>query len=548
MTRLLLAVDVHDPALGEAVAGLGDYLRAAGWELHQHIGPLASAEADAVVVVSDVAPDQAVVAALGSTPTLLLGPTLQAWHRSPGVPEASGVVLAELAPRHETRVRPGADAAGLLARVAGDVVLSDRWPLVEKVVDDVEVLLTANVRLVDHPVATLRRATSVATLTLGSDPAVVADPAYRRLVHRVCRRLLGLPDGPDVRVGLLGYGAIGSEHDAAVAAVHGLRLTAVCDRNPSRVAAALARTPDARAQSDGESLLAADDVDVVIVSTPPSSHAEWALSALRAGKHVVVEKPFCLTVAEADAVLAAAADADRSVVVYQNRRWDRDFVALRRIVRSGAIGELFHVESFVGGYGHPCNYWHSDEGVSGGAIYDWGSHYLDWLLELFPQQVEWVSATAHKRVWHDVSNADHTRVLVHFVDGAEAEFTHSDLAAALKPKWYALGTTGAVRGTWRQASVLSRDGVGNLAEDTLAAAESPAVLTVFRPDGDGGVAEEQVPLPPPEAQPFHRELADRLITGEPMSVSAAQSRRGVSVMEAATASARADGRPVTPNA
>ena len=84
---------------------------------------------------------------------------------------------------------------------------------------------------------------------------------------------------------------------------------------------------------------------------------------------------------------------------------------------AGRLGEVFHVETFVGGYDHPCNFWHSDAEISGGAIYDWGSHYLDWVLDLLPQEVEWVSATTHKRVWHDVTNADHSRVLLHFTDG-----------------------------------------------------------------------------------------------------------------------------------
>ena len=138
-------------------------------------------------------------------------------------------------------------------------------------------------------------------------------------------------------------------------------------------------------------------------------------------------------------------------------------------MRSGQIGEVFHYESFLGGYGHPCNYWQSDEAVSGGASYDWGSHFRDWVMDLFPQPVEWVSATTHKRVWHDVTNADHSRVLVHFVDGVEAEFTHSDLAAAAKPKFYVLGTEGGLIGDWREEKVVARSSIGTLSEDRLAA-------------------------------------------------------------------------------
>jgi predicted dehydrogenase len=281
------------------------------------------------------------------------------------------------------------------------------------------------------------------------------------------------------------------------------------------------------------------DVDLVIVSTPPDSHVSWTLRALEAGKSAVVEKPFCLTVTEADEMIELAGDRGLALAVYQNRRWDPDYLALRQAIRSGAIGEVFHYESFVGGFGHPCNYWHSDTSVSGGAIFDWGSHYLDWMLDLFAHPVSHVTAATHKRRWHDVTNADHSRVTVRFEGGVEGEFVHSDLAAALKPKWYVLGTEGAVVGDWREASVLSRTSIGTLAEDRLAPADSPAVLRVVAGDG----SETRLALPPRPQHPFHRELADRLLSGAPLSVTPQGSRRNVAVMQAAMMSARDDARP-----
>jgi predicted dehydrogenase len=428
--------------------------------------------------------------------------------------------------------------------MGGDLVVTDRWPVQDKVADDVEVLLTASMAFADHPVATWRPATGLGVLTVGSTPSTYADPGWQRLVHRLLRRVTGTTDGPAIRVGLLGYGAIGPEHSAAVDLTAGLELAAVCDPRPERLQAAQLAVPGVRLHATGEDLLADDGVDLVVVSTPPDTHAPWVLRCLEAGRHVVVEKPFCLTVAEADRQIALAAERGLTLAVYQNRRWDPDYLALKKVVRSGQLGEVFHYESFIGGYGHPCNYWHSDQEVSGGAIYDWGSHYLDWALDLFPAPVEWVSATAHKRVWHDVTNADHTRVLVHFADGVEAEFTHSDLAAALKPKFYVLGTAGGLIGDWRHERVVARSPIGTLAEDRLAHSDAPAALRLFTPDGRGGTSETLLSVPPAPAQPFHRQLADALLSGEPMELSPEGSRRTIAVMQAATASARDGGRPV----
>ena len=167
---------------------------------------------------------------------------------------------------------------------------------------------------------------------------------------------------------------------------------------------------------------------------------------------------------------------------------------------------------------------------------------LDQLLDLMPGPIEQVTAVEQKRVWFDVSNADHSRVTVHFADGAEATFVYSDLAAALKPRWYLLGTRGAIVGHWRHERVIARNDIGTLEEDLLSPSDSPPTLELHAADGSA----TRLATPPPGAHPFHRELADRLLLGLPMSVTAAQSRRVLAVMEAAAASARQGGRPVTP--
>ncbi len=520
MLRVLLLTPDRD-----ALTGLAAYLQRAGVVLVDR-------DPDLVLAVG------AVPALPDGVPALLVGP-------DPLLADAAGLVLGRATPVHEGGVRPGPDAGDVGDRLAGDLHLRDRWPLVEKVADDVEIVLTANVAFADHPVATWRPATRTGLFTVGSTTASYDDVAWQRIVHRLVRRAAGVCDEGTVRVGVLGYGAIGHEHNAAIQLTQGLELTAVCDTDPRRLAAARELAPDVTGHASAEALLADDGVDLVIVSTPPNTHADWTLRALEAGKHVVVEKPFCLTVEEADRQITAAADRGLSLSVYQNRRWDADYLALKRVIRSGQLGEVFHYESFIGGYGHPCNYWHSDEEVSGGAIYDWGSHYLDWALDLFGQEIEWVSATTHKRVWHDVTNADHSRVLVHFVDGVEAEFTHSDLSAALKPKFYVLGTEGGLIGDWRFERVTGRSPIGTLLEDRLAHSDSPAALRVFTPDGAGGTSETLLSVPPAPPQPFHRELADSLLSGAPMSVTPEGSKRNIAVMQAATLSSRDSGRPVS---
>jgi len=277
-----------------------------------------------------------------------------------------------------------------------------------------------------------------------------------------------------------------------------------------------------------------------VVGTPPSAHAGPVIEALSAGKHVVCEKPFAIRVEEVDRMMDAAAAHQRVLTVYQSRRWDPDFIALRDTVASGGIGDLFYIESFIGGYSHPCDYWHSHEPISGGTIYDWGSHYFDWVLQLFGGQVTAVSAVAHKRVWHDVTNADQVRVDLTFGDGAQASFMQSDIAAALKPKWYLLGTRGAIVGEWRHETIVTRGGSGELVEDRPAPADLPAQVVVSRPAA-GGLSEERLALPVRDDHGFYRNLADHLAWDEKLAVTPSEARRTVAVMEAATESIAHDG-------
>jgi predicted dehydrogenase len=330
-------------------------------------------------------------------------------------------------------------------------------------------------------------------------------------------------------VGLLAYGAIGHEHNQAVQATPGLALAAVCDMNPDRIAAALDIAPDAVPFSDARAMLDSGLVDLVVVSTPPNSHYLWAKEALERGIHVVLEKPMALTADQCDELMAIAASQDLLLVVYQNRRFDADFVTMADLIAAGEIGEVFQYDCFVGGYSEPCSYWHSDAEVSGGAIFDWGSHFLDQVLSVMPAPVAHVNGINHKRHWNHVTNADHAQVTVTFADGTQATFVNSDLAAARKPKFYVLGTTGAIVGEWDPAA-------------EPAVADLPAILTLHRPDG----SKERVALHSVAPYGFHRAVVSYLADGTPMEVTATQSRDVVAVMQAAEESALGNGLPVTP--
>jgi scyllo-inositol 2-dehydrogenase (NADP+) len=541
--RVLAAFDEAGPHRYAALAGgLLRHLSAVP-DLEVEVGRRLGGQ-HVLLVAADDPPDAAQAAELisflrGGGGVVALHGTLGAWARMPGLSEIVGWAPGEPGPETELLVRPAAghpftDRLDPELRVRDELFLSEPPP------PDATVLLTAPWHYGEQVVAFSRpfHAGRVVHLGLGHGPATWDSALFARLVFRALRHASGVAPAPTVGVGLLGYGAIGREHASSVRAVPGFELRAVCDRVPERRDEARAAF-GVEVHAEAAAMLADPSIDLVVVGVPPVTHAAAALEAVAAGKHVVCEKPFALRVEECDRVLAAAAAGGRLVTVYQSRRWDPDFVALREAVAGGAIGEPFYMESFIGGYSHPCSYWHSHQPISGGTIYDWGSHYFDWMLSLFPQPVAAVAASAHKRVWHDVSNSDQVRVDVTFEGGAEAGFLQSDIAAALKPKWYLLGTAGAVTGDWRQEAVRSRAWTGDLVEEVLAPSESPATVSVHRPDG----SREVLGLAPRVAHGFYRNLADHLLLGEPLAVPAGEARRNVAVMEAATR-AIAAGHPI----
>ncbi len=457
---------------------------------------------------------------------ILMHGTLAAWSESAPIAEVAGWTPGGRGRLTELVVQTVGHP--LTERLAPELRIRDELFLSEAPPADAAVLMRASWQFTDQVVAYERRYGEgrVVFIGLGHTPEAYLDADLQKLVHRAVLFAAGISPAPPVEVGLLGYGAIARVHADAINATSGLRVRAVADVSPARRTAA-ERELGVATHPSLDAMLGDSDVGLVVVGTPPSHHADPVIAALRAGKHVVSEKPFAVTTEEADRMIDAAASAARVLTVYQSRRWDPDFIAMRDAVRARRIGELFYMESFIGGFSHPCDYWHSHEPISGGMIYDWGSHYFDWVLQLFEGAVTGVSAVAHKRVWHDVTNADQVRVDLTFDGGRQATFMQSDIAAALKPKWYLLGTQGAIVGDWRPESDPP--------------AEMPARLTISRPSAGGGIDVETPALAPRDDAGFYRNLADHILWGEPLAVLPEESRRTVAVMESATESIRQDG-------
>jgi predicted dehydrogenase len=202
-----------------------------------------------------------------------------------------------------------------------------------------------------------------------------------------------------MRFGLVGCGGIGQIRAKAFEATPELRLVAVSDIDAER-AAAVARPTRSTVCADWHALVQRDDIDAVILSTPPALHAEMACAVLAAGKHVLVEKPLARSPEECRAILAASSTARRFVATGFNYRFYPSVVKAREYLDAGAIGRLDHIRAYSGytAADHTHAWLHDLGAMGGGALRDNGIHLLD-LTRWFLGEVEEVRGFRTNAVW-----------------------------------------------------------------------------------------------------------------------------------------------------
>ena len=314
---------------------------------------------------------------------------------------------------------------------------------------------------------------------------------------------------------LVGYGPafnMGRLHGNSLQDVAGLPVTAVCDSDPKRLAPAQEDFPGIATYTSVDKLLKDDKVQLCVIILPHNLHGKVGLQCLKAGRHVILEKPMCITTAEAKAMVDAARAQKVMLTVYHNRRQDGDYLALRKAVEGGLIGEIFEVEMWAGGYHAPRGWWRDKKDVSGGQFYDWGAHYLDWLLNLVPGKVENVTGFFHKLVWKQMTNEDHVQAVIRFASGVSANVQMSQIAHHGLPRWRVLGTKGAL---------VSTAGGFDYYTD-----QNGLKLAGFIKDQETDWAE------------FYRNIGEHLLKGAPLGVRPEEAARVIGIIEAAEKSSK----------
>ncbi|MET9628640.1 Gfo/Idh/MocA family oxidoreductase [Lentzea sp. NPDC006480] len=326
------------------------------------------------------------------------------------------------------------------------------------------------------------------------------------------------------RVGLLGYGIAGRVfHAPLISSTDGMDLVAIVTANPERQAQASAAHPDAKIVTADE--LFEMDLDLIVVGTPNRTHVEYAKRAIDKGVAVVVDKPFAPTSAEAKDLVASAQAKGVPLTVFQNRRWDSDFLTVRKII--GQLGDITRLESrYERWVPEIWDNWREfgDKAEAGGLLYDLGAHLVDQALQLFgPVKTVYAELDLRRP---GVQVDDDVFVALTHENGVRSHLWANAHAANHGPRFRVLGSEGAfvISGMDEQ-------------EDALDAGRRPTDPDwgVETRTGQLGLLDEttEIPVEPGAYQNFYAELQAGRIPVDPSS-----SVYALEVIEAAFTSAR----------
>jgi len=321
-----------------------------------------------------------------------------------------------------------------------------------------------------------------------------------------------------VKAGVIGAGRMGAGfHADHLSHTRRFTLTSIYDTNDAVLAKAK-RKFKVEAYASLNEFLAQAETELVVVATPTILHAQQAMMALQAGKHVVVEAPMCLTVQEADAMINAARQYRRILSVFHSHRWNPDYLTLRKTLESDKLGAVFSIQRRA--YLSPSAWAPADDGdtpwrltraAGGGIGYDWGYHLIDQVLQLVPSEPEIIFGDAQARELTTEVD-DHFTCLIRFRNRALALLEASACARTPTVPWSIIGTKASVQGDERKLK-------GKAGSD---ARQKDLALRMLNGDPSD----------------FYTNLHKALTAGGSLEVTPSQARQVVVIVEAAYRSSR----------
>ncbi len=332
-----------------------------------------------------------------------------------------------------------------------------------------------------------------------------------------------------IRVGLVGFGMAGRVfHAPLISSVEGLELAAVVERHTD---AAQQRYPSIKTYRTLDDLLAAQSIDLVVVATPNGTHFEVARQALAAGKPVVVDKPVAVTATEIAELMALARDKGVALIPFHNRRWDGDFLTVRKVLEGSYLGRLVYFESRMDRWnpGATRRPWKEDAGQGGGVLLDLGTHLSDQALVLFGKPLAVGAEVLRER---DGSGANDAFTMRLRYAGFWVTLGANALSSAAGPRFLLRGTNG----NFRKKGVDPQEAALNKVTRITAPnwGEEPAAdWGMLHVDVDGGMVTRPFGTLPGDYRRYYQGVRDALLGKAAVPVSAVEAWRAARLLEQA---------------
>jgi predicted dehydrogenase len=340
-----------------------------------------------------------------------------------------------------------------------------------------------------------------------------------------------MEDKGKVRVGIAGLGRSGWAIHAKLLEPLGDKfvIVAVLDSNPARLKEAADKF-GCRTYSTYEGLLADKDVELVVVAMPSHLHAGYTIQALKAGKHVVCEKPMATSVKDADRMIAAAKKARKTLTIFQNRRYARDFQAVRRVIESGVLGRVVHVRIAGHGFGRRWD-WQTLKKFGGGTMSNTGPHPLDQALVLFGKKEPKVFCLRDRALTLGDAD-DHVKIILHGKGSPSIEVEYTAACPYPQDAWLVMGTQGGLSGSPEAIKWMSFD---PKAIPVRTLTEEPTPDRSYNSDGLKQHCVEKTWTAKDDTGPgeagFYLDLYDALRNGKPVQIKPEQVRRQLKVLD-----------------
>lgn len=348
---------------------------------------------------------------------------------------------------------------------------------------------------------------------------------------------------PNLKVALLGYGLGGSAfHAPLIATTKGLELKAIVTSNPERSAKAKADYPQAAILAKAEEIWNnPKDFDLVVITTPNKLHIPLAEKALNSGLSVVIDKPFATSVKEAEHIIGVGKNSDKLLTVFQNRRWDNDFLTLRKLIKEGRLGNIRRLESRYERFRPELNKnaWREAGSTddAGGLLFDLGSHLIDQAVALFGKPKTVYAELPQRREGARVD--DDSFVALTFKDGTIAHLWMSLTARAQGKRYLVNGTLGSYEkhGLDPQENIL-RAGHRPGEDNGDWGKEPESLWGTLSYEKDGKTVSERIESVPGDYPGFYREVFHSIMDGDKPPVDLAEALTTMQVIEAAQKSAK----------